>query len=522
MKSELHLAALALAATGVPVFPCLPLSKKPATEHGFHDATTDMRQIDAWWTENPDYNLAFSPHTAGLSVVDLDGPEAQAEWANLELEHDLAPPTYIVSTPRPNGLHLYFRGELPPTQHALGPHIDTRGRGSYALVPPSRVQLDDGTIGRYTAENNRGVHSAAELPAWIVPRLESLKRTREVANPAAELDQPANIYRATKLLSDYVERGEVAVSGEGGNHRTFVVACEVQNLGVSAETTFKLLLDVWNPACVPPWDDEELETIVQNAARYAQNEAGAWAAGSSAEAFAPILGSLETEAAEGLGRSRRRYKLMSLADLSTLPPPTYLVPDLLPDKRLTMVFGQPGSFKSFIVLHHALSLALAGKRVAYVAGEGARELELRAASWCMLHGHEPSDTEGLFAVVGEMPWAANGDMSKEFLEEVGPFKPDLVIIDTVARAMVGLNENDAKDMGLFVGFADGLRDAMNCAILVVHHAGKDDTRGPRGSQALIGAVDAAVEVKRDGEAVEVWVRRMKDGRERDQIGRAHV
>lgn len=515
--SDLHRAARELAQAGTPVFPCLAGSKKPATKNGFHDATCDLGQIDAWWGENPEFNIAFSPHSVGLSVIDLDGPAAHAEWAELEIKHGFAPDTYAVETPRPGGLHLYFRGELPPTQHALAQHIDTRGRGSYALVPPSRIDArgepDLSKHGLYVVVRGADPSSCAALPGWIVPHLLSLKRER-AKSTGEDLDLPVNLDRARILLRQYVAQGHVAISGDGGNSRTFAVACEVQNLGVSSDTAFKLLSEIWNPACVPPWSDEELEVLVANAAAYAQNEAGAWAAGPSTDNFSALLGNLALEPPEE--PRRPRFKPYTLAELAALPPPTWLIPDRWPADRLTMVYGQPGSFKSFVVLADALTLAKAGTPVLYAAGEGARELQLRAAAWGMLN--ECDVNELPIRVVGAMPWAADGSMLTEFLAEAKAVAPKVVILDTVARSMVGLNENDAKDMGTFVAFAETIQRALGAAVVAVHHSGKDDSRGARGSGSLIAAVDAAIEVKRNKEAgtAEVWVRRMKDAPERER------
>ena len=130
-KSELHKAALEYAARGWPIFPCAEGLKVPATENGLKDATTDAAQIDAWWTENPNYNLAFEPERAGLAVIDADTYHENCDIQSLNL-----PETFEVATPR-GGTHYYYVGSAPTSvgdearpDKGLGPHIDTRGRGS--------------------------------------------------------------------------------------------------------------------------------------------------------------------------------------------------------------------------------------------------------------------------------------------------------------------------------------------------------------------------------------------------------
>ncbi|HLZ22936.1 MAG TPA: bifunctional DNA primase/polymerase, partial [Ktedonobacterales bacterium] len=273
--SPLHAEAQRLASNGVPVFPCKVNLKQPATDNGFHDASTDLAVIDRWWTENPNYNIAFSPHTVGLGVIDLDGQEGIDAWEKWQDENVRLAKTHTIRTPR-GGVHLYYRGILPATQSKLGVHIDTRGVGSYALVPPSVVNGSP-----YTVLDSR---DAVELDPQVGTFLEALKREHAKA-VGHDLDQPQNVARARKFLLDSVARGDVAVEGHMGDQFTFVISCKVMNLGVSEEMAAALLTELWNPHCVPPWDEDELACKVENAARYAQNEAGAWAAGSSEEAF---------------------------------------------------------------------------------------------------------------------------------------------------------------------------------------------------------------------------------------------
>ena len=126
--------ALALAAKGVAVFPCRCRDKIPATVHGLKDATTDSEQITAWWTEQPDFNIAIA--TGAISkilLVDCDGPDAERELQQFEL-----PPTVEAITAR--GRHLYFRYPEVPVRNSagkVGRGIDIRADGGYVIAPPS-------------------------------------------------------------------------------------------------------------------------------------------------------------------------------------------------------------------------------------------------------------------------------------------------------------------------------------------------------------------------------------------------
>lgn len=508
--SDLHAEARRLASNGVPVFPCWPNSKVPYTDHGFHEATTDLVQVDAWWSAEPRLNIAFCPHMVGLAVIDLDGEEGEASWDGWQIEHGYLPLTYTVRTPR-GGRHLYYRGVLPPTQSKLGIHVDTRGVGSYALVPPSRV--DDKP---YTLEDSR---TAAELGDTVGEYLRQLQKER-VRAAVSELDLPQNVARAAKLLQDYVDRGHVAIEGQMGDGKTFATACEVMNLGVSAPKCHELLCSIWNPACIPPWDEDELETKVENASRYSQNEAGAWAVESSADVFGSALDKLAPSDLEPSTATpkKRRFKRFSLAEMFALPAPTWLLKDLLPAQGVSLLFGQPGTFKSYIAVDWCCQLAALGIPVLYCAGEGSIGLAQRIKAWCLVHEIDPLTLP--LELIRTAPWASDGDMLREFLEdEVKPFGPELIVMDTLARSAVGLDENSAKDMGTIVSMCDLIRNESKAAVLLIHHSGKDDAKGARGSGALLGGVDAAFHAQRPSltvKAVSIKCVRQKDAEERQE------
>lgn len=119
-------AAQHYAAQGWPIFPLN--GKKPRVTTGFKAATTDAKQIEAWWRKWPDAGIGFCPGRAGLVVLDLDSDDA-AEGLNL-------PPTLEVKTAR--GRHLYFKhpgGTI--ANRKLTPKIDLRGDAGYVILPPS-------------------------------------------------------------------------------------------------------------------------------------------------------------------------------------------------------------------------------------------------------------------------------------------------------------------------------------------------------------------------------------------------
>ena len=130
-------AALALAGQGCPVFPCEVMGKRPATAHGFKDATTDPNLIQKWFEDRPDYNLAV-PTGVAFDVIDVDGLagiQALEEWA--EGQPDIV--RYIeptVLTPS-GGYHIYVPCSGIGNKVGWIPHCDFRSTGGYVVVPPS-------------------------------------------------------------------------------------------------------------------------------------------------------------------------------------------------------------------------------------------------------------------------------------------------------------------------------------------------------------------------------------------------
>jgi hypothetical protein len=225
-----------------------------------------------------------------------------------------------------------------------------------------------------------------------------------------------------------------------------------------------------------------------------------------------------------------KYTLLSLEELLALPLPKWVIRKVMRQGDLVVVYGEPGCGKTFVVVALALCVAAGlewyGYRttignVVYLAGEGCAGLGRRVQAW----GTDfPLNLEVLKADVRVLPHSIQFMDNPQFdrlvttlKEEV--VKPAAVIVDTLARYMVGGEENSAKDMGIFVKRCERLRDATDGAtVIVVHHKSKN-SNVERGSTALRGAADVMLEVTSSGEKIEIKGDKAKDS---DRLPTIHL
>jgi hypothetical protein len=156
--------ALRYAVLGLPVFPCQPGGKTPATGQGFKDATTDAGRI-ANWFEFGDRNVAIATGN-GILVLDVDrhGVDGETTLAGLMREHGALPTTWEAATPS-GGRHLYFRTTESVRNSAgkVGAGLDIRGDGGYVVAPPSMTP-----DGAYAWTNAPDATVLADCPAWLL------------------------------------------------------------------------------------------------------------------------------------------------------------------------------------------------------------------------------------------------------------------------------------------------------------------------------------------------------------------
>jgi hypothetical protein len=191
------------------------------------------------------------------------------------------------------------------------------------------------------------------------------------------------------------------------------------------------------------------------------------------------------------------FKLLSRADLAALPEPTWLIDGVLPSYGFCVLYGEPGSGKTFVALSFALSTAAnhswcgkptVGGDVLYIAAEGLYGLKLRVEAYEKRHGL--SADKLYLGDAFNLLDSGNVETLLTTLRTAG-LRPGLIVLDTLARLMVGADENSAKDMGLAIAGIDWLRQETLATVLVIHHTRKMGGI-ERGSSALRGAADVMI------------------------------
>lgn len=193
-------------------------------------------------------------------------------------------------------------------------------------------------------------------------------------------------------------------------------------------------------------------------------------------------------------------RLLTGDGLATLPEPVPMVHGMFNRGSGAWLAGNPGAYKSFFAIDIACAVSLGIRtnggrnseqtRVLYMACEGVGGLRKRVAAW--------EESTGLKSDVIWLPMAVQiGSPQWELLSRlIIEYGIGLLVVDTQARATVGLDESSPIDMGRMVQTLDRLRAETGVTTLLAHHssaAGKT----LRGSTVVDGAADTVVTLTKD-------------------------
>ena len=202
--------------------------------------------------------------------------------------------------------------------------------------------------------------------------------------------------------------------------------------------------------------------------------------------------------------SEIKARMVELDAIEPILSQNYLVKGWLSQRGLSMLYGPSNAGKTFVALDIAMHVAACalwrgckvnGGPVLYIAAEGGVGVRNRLAT-LKLKRPELATAPFTLLPIG-LDLHGPGDAAA-VLEALGGTAPVFVVVDTLARSMGAGDENTAKDAAMFVKNCDLIREATQAHLMVVHHTGKDEERGARGSSALRAAVDTEINVTSEG------------------------
>lgn len=517
LEDQLRDSAVDLANRGFRVFPLKPNGRTPAVEGWYDFATSDPKTVKRRWEERyAGCNIGVIGHK-NLLILDFDCKNDKQGMTSLDTLRICGLPedTFTVTTPS-GGVHTYLSvpqgTDITVSADRIDdfPGMDARCNGGYVIAPGSVTPK-----GTYTIVNGT-TPSPAE--PWLIEMLRPSTRLKKQNNntPDVDLDQEPNVKRAINYLTTSAPTAE---EGNGGNETTYRVAATVKDFGISESACYDLVSEHWNEVgrAEPPWDATELETLINNVYAYGQDKPGK----ATAEAdFGPPEDKAWADAINAQSKQRKRKGLtpQNIRDAANEAQNTEedpLIYDLLDRGAMSVVYGPSNVGKSFVALDAAYSIATNQKwldrdthkgSVLYIAAEGGRRFKRRLQA---ILKHRPHKGTIPFELIDRPIDLRTDDAHMKALIEICKDikNVELIVIDTLSRALSGGDENSSVDMGKLVTTLDTIRQRTAAHLMVIHHSGKDQARGARGHSLLRAATDTELELT---ETKELWVRKQRD------------
>ena len=211
--------------------------------------------------------------------------------------------------------------------------------------------------------------------------------------------------------------------------------------------------------------------------------------------------------------------IYSAADVNLVLSNDYLIKNWLDEIAISVVYGDSNSGKSFFTLDLAYHVA-SGKNwfgnrvksghVLYIVAEGSRGFNKRISA---VKNSKPDlhkgGCENLMILPVQVDLHGAEDASA-ITDQTNKQNYTLLVIDTLAMSIGEGSENDGRDMGIFLTNIMRLKAHFNCHIMIIHHTGKDKSKGARGHSSLRAALDTEIELKVDGLARIAKVTKQRD------------
>lgn len=289
------------------------------------------------------------------------------------------------------------------------------------------------------------------------------------------------------------EAGQGAAIPEGGRNNFLTSeAGKLQRIGLDPSALRAALQELNQTRCQPPLSGDEVDGIARSVLRYPPQLSAVVVP--EAGSFVPIPDHA----------------------FVNRPPLEWHIKGVLPKVALAIVYGASGSGKSFLVLDMVAAIARGAQwqgrktskaRAMFVLAEGAGGFQSRIRAHAAANGALP----GVW-IIDRAPHLLDAGQCQRLTDDIQQAGGmDVIVIDTLMAASPGADENAAKDMGRVIDHCKQISETCKATVILIHHSGKDESRGARGWSGLKAAVDAEIEVSRIGVYHTARVSKLKDG-----------
>lgn len=474
-------------ARGWKIFPVERNSKLPAKRNtgiriSYQEATDDINALVPYFEKYPDANLGLNLIDSGLVCIDVDDYKTDCKFQEFMIGKEM-PPTLIQKSAS-GGTHYLFRAEqVEQFPGEMCKQVDIKHKG-YILIEPSKI---NGKAYAWQTDDD-----PAPVPQWVPRKAPLLDAPKESIYGGIHID----LARGTVNPQDLID--QIKAGHNWHNNIVTLVAYYV-----SQGWTASQVHDVTDTLTLSGWSVDQTRREVQTAYD-----------GAVEKGYAPIVprqpSEVLTAPVSPQLQAQVQSSLLYPGQAQPILSSNYLIKRWLDRTGTSVIYGESNIGKSFFVLEMSYCVA-AGipwyqyrtqqGPVLYLALEGGLgmnnrlyaiqqkyqckdvPLAVRRAPLDMLNSEE--DLQILAAMIQEVE-AQYGKLA-------------MIVVDTLSRALAGGDENSSTDMGRMVKIKDAIATQTGSHVCLVHHSGKDQSRGARGHSLLRAAVSTEIELtKMDG------------------------
>lgn len=513
---EVFAMALALAGAGYALTPvrinvAANGKKEPRPCLKGWQASSDVEVLRDWFVQYRPNVWAQVCRDNGVDVVDLDPGAVAGDGTLTWLASGLPTSAMVVDTPSGGVHHLWREDVGRPLGVSAGrmPGVDTRSSSTGTQGGISFIVgvLSDGRM--WKPRVIVPVAGLATTPASVVERLSDPKRSgpdgpaRDSSGTPDPFATPGRVFtrsQALKYWGDQLAEIEAIAHIQGARHQTLVKVSRALGVfegavpGIREATWGRLRKALDGQRGV---DIAAAERTFGDLWRAATDRAQV--IDDPPEDPFGVPGVPERP---GTGE-RLVDQVLRGGQLRAMPAPRPLIAGVLGQASLALLTGMNQSYKSFVALDWACSIATgrdwlghAVRRsgpVLYVAAEGANGVRKRALAWA--RARDLADVPNEFLLLPRPVQFRDSAGQAELTDLVADLGAVMVVIDTVHQSSAGLNENDSGDMSVVMAAARKLTSS-GATVLLVHHTGHEGLRA-RGSSSLTDDADEAWTVWRD-------------------------